>query len=334
MVTLCTHVISKVLSCRGRILSVGRAPTAHFLLAQKPASEAHRVRGSEWNCPTLQNRSGSQNSCVPVQPGVVSLSGSVHHLLESLWWLWTRRWGAVIKEFFLIGEEPLRDRKRSSPWSGLWPSLITCLSSQGAWHLPFGQVSIPFTCLILSLVMQCLAELVGAGTWPRTGPGELLSLGEITLWTPCYSLKVMCSVEVSSHWWEWHGHRRVVWAVWEGEWHFPCCCVLMMDERAFSPSCPPGWCGLGRGIPRALYCKGIVWSYLLSPYQAPEMSWDRLGLRRGTASGSGEVYFGSSLLPEKCAWLSFFISRKCNLPQIVFINGTYPISLDPKIADN
>lgn len=286
MVTLCTYVIAKVLSCRGRTLSVGKAPAAHFLLAQKPASEARWVLGSEWNCPTLPSRwilysgQGPRASVSLVQPGVVvSLSGSAHHLLESLWWLWTRGWGAVVKELsFLIGEEPLRDRKWSSPWSGLCPSLITCLSPRGAWHLPFGQVSIPFTCLILSLIMQCLAELAWAGTWPRTGPGELLSLGEITLWTPCYPLKVMCSVEVSSHWWwEWHSHRREVWAVWEGELHFPCCCVLMMDERAFSPSSHPGWCGSGWGIPRALYCKGMVWGYLPSPYQAqrcPGTGWD------------------------------------------------------------
>lgn len=46
-----------------------------------------------------------------VLPGVVvSLSGSAHHLL------WTRGWVAVVKELsFLIGEEPLRDRKWSSP---------------------------------------------------------------------------------------------------------------------------------------------------------------------------------------------------------------------------
>ncbi|XP_036194293.1 tripartite motif-containing protein 55 isoform X6 [Myotis myotis] len=43
--------------------------------------------------------------------------------------------------------------------------------------------------------IECLAELAWPGTWPWTGPGELLSLGEITLWTPCCPLKVMCSVE-------------------------------------------------------------------------------------------------------------------------------------------
>lgn len=41
------------------------------------------------------------------------------HFLGSQEWLLARGWGAVVKEFsLLIGEEPLRDGKWSSPWVG------------------------------------------------------------------------------------------------------------------------------------------------------------------------------------------------------------------------
>lgn len=71
---------------------------------------------------------------------------------------------------FLIGEEPLRDGKWSSPEGGLHPSLIT--SPLLTWapdtcHL----VVVPVPCrrLILSLIMQCLTgQALGPGLAPNS----------------------------------------------------------------------------------------------------------------------------------------------------------------------
>lgn len=189
--TLCTPIITKVLSSRGRALSVGKAPEAHFLPVQKAASEAHWVLASEWKGPTLPSRwilyqgSGSQSSRVSCStwgccfPLWLCSPPAWKHVLRSLWWLLTRGWGAVVKEFsFLIGEEPLRDGKWSSPWGGLYPPLITSpLPMRCLTPAPSASVH----SLHMSLIMQCLAELAWAGTWPRTGPGQLLNLGKITL---------------------------------------------------------------------------------------------------------------------------------------------------------
>ena len=102
-------------------------------------------------------------------------------------------------------------------------------------------------------------------------------------------------------------------------------------------------CGSAWDIPRTLYLRLLegfldcsrlfwtssAWSGATPAFPGQEMFWDGLWLRKRAAGWNRQVHcLGSSLLPEKCAWLSFLIPRNHNLHLTVFTKGTYPMSLD------
>lgn len=138
-------VITKVLSHRA--WAKHQRLTLWALACKAACSEAHEVLGLEWNDPTLQSRwilyqsSGSQ-SRAPVSPilagVVVFLPDFAHHLPGNIFWeaiggSWPGGGELLFKEVaLLIGEEPLRDGKWSSPWVGTILPQLPCLFPHGA----------------------------------------------------------------------------------------------------------------------------------------------------------------------------------------------------------
>lgn len=134
-------------------------------------------------------------------------------------------------------------------------------------------------------------------------------------------------------------HKREFELSWGGV-AFPLCCGPMGDGGTCSLLSPPDRGGSAWNVLRACDCRllegllgcsrraqqDLKLHLPLQAWSCSGMGWDRVG---GLLVGGGELHcLGSSLLPEKRAWLSFLIPRKRNLPLVVFPNGAYPRSLE------
>lgn len=344
----------------GRAISVGKTPEALCAASLRGrCREAPQVLDWEWNGPTLHSRwilPQSSRHRAPVLPF------SLGWLFSFLAWLttclqtfsrdaiggsWPRGGELLLKNSLLwLVKNPLGTGNGVVPgWALSFPNYLAS-SHLGPWHLPFGRSahSLHISNFVPDHVMSC-----------RAGPVRHLAQDQ-----PWRAVELRLNHTVDSllsfknnvcGWREFTMILRVALRrtlvtkgqselCQNGEPHFfliaegwrwvkePSVFLALLAE-----------CGSAWGICRALYCRlleGLLdcsrqaqhGLELHLPFQARKCS-DRLGLRKRAAGWSRQVpCLGSSLFPEKCAWLSFLIPRNHNFHLTVFTKGTYPMSLD------